>query len=72
MSPVLVSEDVIREFMESCKKGEKKAQIFNWLLKTTTPAVSNLTKSCPSLSTGQQSYDYDARGSSFRLPVGLA
>lgn len=40
MSPVLVREDVIGEFMESCKKGgKKKAQMFNRLLKTNTCAV---------------------------------
>jgi len=40
MSPVLVREDVIGEFMESCKKGGKqKAQMLNRLLKTATHAV---------------------------------
>lgn len=40
MSPVLIREDVIGEFMEGCeKRGKKKAQMFNQLLKTTAHAV---------------------------------
>lgn len=66
VSPVLVCEDVIGEFMESCKKGgKKKVQMLHQLPKPTTLLLSNIMKSCPSPSAGHQSYNCHAGGSLF-------
>lgn len=72
MPPVLVREDVIGEFMESCKKErKKKAQMLNHVLKTAKSSVKLHSAKTPERSVGWQPYNNHPVGPMQQLFVPL-